>query len=127
MRNVSKKRQRLNRSVAEHRQALRQRVARCEVCLDPAAPEWLDVHELVPGSSRAKALDKDFALLCATRRCHDYLETLTIPNQLAYLYIARPSDFDLEKYYALIGRRWPDWDEVSGYVTQILTLTEHAT
>ena len=120
MRHTSLKRRRLNDSVKEYRQSLREMVGRCEVCLRPAAPEWLDVHELVPGSSRAKALDKEFALLCVHRLCHDYLETLTIPNQLAYLYIARASSFDLEKYHALIGRCWPSWDEVSGYVSKIL-------
>jgi hypothetical protein len=102
------------------REALKTRVQRCEFCLKPAAPEWLDCHELVPGNHRTKALDQDYALLCVTRLCHGKIEQLTIPNQLAYLYLARPSDFDLEKYYKLIGRRWPDWDEVSFFVTAII-------
>ncbi len=118
MRNMSE-RFRLRADEAEPvRAALRQRGV-CEVCLQPASPENLDVHELVPGCCRQLALDQRYATLCATRLCHSYIETLTIPNQLAYLHIARPSDFDLEKYYSLTKRRWPDWDEVSAWVGRI--------
>lgn len=119
MRAVSLKRQKLNREVGPWRQNLRERVGRCEMCLRPKSPENLDVHELVPGSSRSKALDKVFAVLCVCRPCHNDIERLTIPNQLAYLYISRPTDFELPLYYELIGRRWPDWDDVYRFVRVI--------
>ena len=119
MRRVSLKRQKLNRDVAPWRDNLRRHVGRCEVCLKSKSPENIDVHELVPGYVRSKALDKCYAVLCACRTCHNKLEAMTIPNQLAYLYIARPSDFELPLYYELIGRNWPDWDEVYKFVRQI--------
>ena len=102
------------------RERLTMRVQRCEYCLQPAAPENLDCHELVPGDSRTKAIDQEYALLCVTRLCHAKIEQLTIPNQLAYLYLADSPRFDLSAFHKLIGRNWPSWDEVSFFVTAII-------
>lgn len=77
------------------------------------------MHELVPGYCRSLALDKRFAVLCVHRACHNMLERKTIPVQLAYLFLSRMYDFDLEKYYELIQRRWPDWSEVKHHISEI--------
>ena len=119
MRRVSKKRRKLNDSVANWRDSFRKRVGRCEKCLKKADPDVLDVHELVPGSSRAKALDKPFAVLALHRGCHNYIETLTIPHQLAYLMRARPNDYRPDLYYALIGRNWPDTEHVIYFLKRL--------
>jgi hypothetical protein len=117
MRRVSKTRAKRNREVKQWREDLRREVGRCEKCLKPAAN--LDVHELVPGNCRALALDKRFAVLCLHRLCHNALEAMTIPRQLAYLLRARPEDFQMEQYWELIGRRWPDIEDIQVFYDQL--------
>lgn len=112
MRRVSKKRAALNRAVKVWRENIRREVGRCEFCLSPAHWKTLDVHELVVGCHRAKALDKRFAVLCVHRDCHNTLEAMTIPWQMAYLLWARPQDFDMPAYHKLTGRVWPDEGDI---------------
>jgi hypothetical protein len=117
MRRVSKTRQKRNQQVKQWREDLRKEIGRCEKCLKPAA--HLDVHELVPGNCRALALDKRFAVLCLHRLCHNALEAMTIPRQLAYLLRARPEDFDLPAYHQLISRHWPYEEEVLAFYEEL--------
>lgn len=119
MRRISAKRRALYERVRDFRDDFRWRVGRCEVCLKKAGPSVLDIHEVVDGSNRSKALDKRYAILACHRRCHEYLETITIPHQLAYLMRARPQDFQPEKYYALIGRNWPDVSHVIWFLERL--------
>ena len=119
MRRVSKRRLARNQEVAEWRQALRVRVGRCELCLKPVKPELADVHELVVGCCRALALDKDYATLVLHRACHIRMEAYPIARQMAYLYLHRPQDWDLEAYYTLTKRRWPDMEDVLKWVRKL--------
>jgi len=119
VRRVSKKRQKLINSTREWRDDFRNRVSRCEVCLQPCSPELLDVHELVFAPVRSKALDKPYAVLACHRRCHDYIETLTIPHQLAYLMRAAPERFDMERYWWLTKRRWPDVSDIIYFLEKL--------
>ena len=108
IRRVSKKRAALNKFVAQFREDLRKEVGRCEFCLKPARWQSLDVHELVTGIDRAKALDKRYAVLCLHRKCHDKIEQLIVSAQIAYLMRARPADYDMPAYHLLTNRNWPD-------------------
>lgn len=119
MRRVSKKRARLNRSVKQWRLNLCIELGRCEVCQRPYHPSFLEVHELCIGACRPLALTSRFATLVVKRDCHDYLESLTIPHQLAYLFLSRPKDCDLESYYTLTKRRWPDLEEIQEWARKI--------
>lgn len=115
MRRVSKKRAALIKAVSKWRKDFRIQIGRCEMCLKPAHWGHLDVHELVPGSSRSKALDKPYACMCLHRRCHNIMEMLTIPQQMAYLLKNAPERFDLQSYHKLIGRCWPYIEEIESF------------
>lgn len=117
MRHWSKKRQQRWREVEAWRSRFKEEHPRCEFCLKPLGEG--DLHELVPGSSRQKALDQPYAVLHVHRQCHRILEMLTIPNQLAYLLRADPGRFDLEAYHRLIGRRWPEMAEIIKHWEQL--------
>ena len=119
MKKISRKRADLLRSVEPFRRALRIRVSRCEFCLKTANPHSLDVHELVPGYLRALALDKVYATLCVTRLCHQQIERLTIPNQMAYLLRSRPESFNIELYWKLMRRQWPSMEEILYFLAKI--------
>jgi hypothetical protein len=119
MRRISPKRRQLIEATRQWRDDFRAEIGRCEKCLKPTSPAALDVHELVAGSSRAKALDKRYAVLCLHRACHTLLEAMTIPRQLAYLLRARPQDVDMESYYRLTGRRWPDLADIRGFYEEL--------
>ena len=119
MRRVSKKRRAVLSQVAKWRQDFRLRVGRCEKCLRPAPPDRLDVHELTPGCDRVRALNKSYAVLALHRFCHTEIEALTIPPQMAYLIRARPTDFNLEAYWQLIGRRWPDLEHILYFLEKL--------
>lgn len=110
MRQWSKKRRKRWEEVEQWREDFKRDHPRCEFCLKPLG--YGDLHELTPGSSRQKALDKPYAILHVHRQCHDVLEMITIPNQLAYLLRADEERFDLEAYWRLIGRRWPSLEQV---------------
>lgn len=98
------------------REDFKTRLSKCEVC---RTADCHDLHELVPGYVRQKALDQEYAILGCCRSCHDFLETLTIPHQLAFLLLARPNNFDIERYYCLCGRRWPDIETIKSFASQI--------
>lgn len=119
MRRVSKKRRSLMSQVGPWREQFRERVGRCEKCLKSCPAASLDVHELVPGYVRAKALDKPYAVLALHRHCHTEIEALTIPHQMAYLIRARSKDFNLELYWKLLGRRWPDMEHILYFLEKL--------
>lgn len=112
MRRVSQKRAALNKAVKQWREDIRREVARCEMCLKPAAWDSLDVHELVVACHRPKALDKRFATLCLHRECHRVIEAITVPWQMPYLMRARRADFDLLAYHRLTSRMWPSQEDL---------------
>ncbi len=121
MKRTSPRRAAREAAVRDWRYQFCARVGRCECCLKPASVENLCCDEIARGSGhRQKALDQPFALLVVRVDHHDRIQNWSRAKRLALLYIARPSDFDLEKWYALTGRRWPDWEEVSACVNEIL-------
>lgn len=119
MRQWSKKRQQRWREVEEWRSRFKAEIGMCEVCRKHKAPEYLDGHELCIGSLRQKALDQRWCVLVVCRPCHTMLESLTIPQQLAYLLLSRPEDYDLDEYYRLCQRRWPDHESVFEWAVRI--------
>lgn len=125
MRRQSPKTANRTRAADKWRDALCQRVARCECgCMLPTAWENLDVDEIARGSGhRLKALDQAYAVLCVRRLHHQKIQNWPRAKRLALLYIHRPSDFDLIAFWALTQRKWPDWDEVSAHVDELLRLS----
>lgn len=119
MRQWSKKRQKRWREVEDWRSRFKEEVGRCEVCRKAKSSEHLDGHELCVGSVRQQALDKRFCVLVVCRPCHAMLESLTIPQQMAYLLLSRPEDYDLEAYYRLCHRRWPDHEVVFEWAAKL--------
>jgi hypothetical protein len=115
MRRVSAARKQRLAEVSQWREDFCNTVGRCEFCLVAASPQALDIHELCVGSCRKLALDAPYCVLAAHRHCHSILEMLTIPNQLAYLLRAAPERFDLEAYWKLCQRRWPDLDTILAF------------
>ena len=134
MKRISEKRRRLNAAVAPFRQAMKERIRRCEYCLHPADPQWLTLHELARGVHRAKALDKPFALLCLhwthwevggkLTCCHSIVQAEPLARQLARLYMVRASDYSLEDFWELRGRRFPDQCAVDAEIEQLLARTK---
>lgn len=115
---------------APWRQALKERVGRCEVCMKPCDPSKLTIHEIACGyGPRQKALDQSYAVLVChwvdwTPRvplnCHGIAQAEPKARQLARLYVCRSSDFDLEAYWKLTARRWPDWADVEREIDKLL-------
>ena len=133
MRKVSEKRRRLNAAVAPWRHAMKERISRCEFCLRPCSAEWLTLHELARGIHRRRCLDKPFALLCVhwtvwsdsheLQACHALVHDEPIERQLARLYMVRPSEYSLEAFWELRGRRFPDQSAVDAEIEQLLART----
>ena len=122
MRRISLKTAKRKREADDWRNSLRQRVGRCECgCMLSTSPELLDVDEIARGTGhRLKALDQAYAVLVVRRLHHDRIQTWSRAKRLALLYIHRPSDFDLEKFYTLTKRRFPDWDAVDAEIRSLL-------
>jgi hypothetical protein len=102
------------RECRKFREALMQRVGRCDICLHdpkrvrPSDIAWeMCVHEIARGTHRQKALDKPFATLVLCYLCHYELHNgktyWTEAMQLAVLKKRRPADYDLAAYNRLIG------------------------
>lgn len=122
MRNVSLKRQKLNAAVKPFRDGLLERVAVCEWCIN--TDSGLIVHEISRGQYRAMSLDKPFACLVLCGDCHRDMHDLPASHAvcigLALLRYSRPTDFNLERFYQLTARRWPDEEMVDRYWTRTL-------
>ncbi len=122
MKQVSPKRAALNAAVEPYRQSLRQRVGKCEWCIN--TDSGLIVHEIARGQFRADALDKPFATLVLCAACHQDLHELPAPHAvcigLALLRYSRPEDFNIERFYQLTARRWPSEELISRWWTRTL-------
>jgi hypothetical protein len=120
MRRISKKRLGMMKVASEWRESLKSQVSRCEFCLKPASASWLDCDEIARGSSRALALTAEYAILVVHRHCHDHIQNWPRARRLALLYLARPSDYDLEAFWELTSRRWPEQEDVDREIEQLL-------
>lgn len=112
MRRVSKKRAALIKAVAKWRKDFRIQIGRCELCLKPAHWGHLDCDEIARGSFRGMALTARFAILSVHRHCHSFIQNWSRPKRLALLYLSRPEDYDLEKFWELTRRRFPEHEDV---------------
>lgn len=122
MKRISPKRKKLMDVAGPWRDELKAAVGQCEYCLKPAAPEFLDAHEISRGTTRAMSLMADFAILILHRHCHAYVEKWSRARQLALLYLARPSSYDLAKFHQLVRRKWPDQAEIDVQIEYLLSI-----
>ncbi len=107
MRQVSKKRQELMRTVKPVRDALRTEVGCCEIC--GCSHGTLDVHEIGRGQHREACLGERCALLVVCRSCHSekLSQAAEWPEakQLALLARRRWKDFSLTRYLEITSPR----------------------
>jgi len=102
------------------RHAFKIRIGRCEHCLKSKAPEYLDCDEIARGCHRSKALTAAFAMLCVCRLYHAIVQPWTRAKRLALLYLVRSTDYDLEAFWKLTSRRFPEQSEVDVEVEKLL-------
>lgn len=135
MKRISPKTAARKRQAQPVRDALIERVGRCEVCLKPRMADKLCCHEIARGVHRTRCLDKPFGILVVCREpnwhtgvdCHSSIQNWPEAKQLALLYCVRASDFDLPAYCNMVNERAPNritWDEVSVFISQITALEE---
>jgi hypothetical protein len=121
MRRTSPKRQQRITEAAPWRTELRAQ-GFCDWCSSDR--NGLEIHEVSGGSTRGLELDKPFStnLLCAA--CHRDLEALpknhAVCIGLALIRYRRPESYNLEHYYRLTARRWPDESLVEIWWTRLL-------
>jgi hypothetical protein len=114
----SERRRKRNAEAEPIREALRQEIRRCEICLKPREPHLLACHEIgrARGVNRAKCLDKRCCLLLVCREpdfrtqrdCHRESHQESELRQLARLYVVRSEDYDLTEYLRLTNPRAPN-------------------
>lgn len=118
---ISPRRRRREAEAYEYRYKFCARVGRCEHCLLPAPVTNLCIDEIARGTShRQKALDQPYAFLVVRADHHRLIQDWSRAKRLALLYLARSTDFDLEKWYTLTGRRWPDWEDIEAEIELLL-------
>ena len=120
MKQISNRRLKRIREAAPVRDALKARVGRCEHCLKPTAPEYLDCDEIARGSSRQQALDEPCSILVVHRLCHGLIQNWSRAKRLALLYLVRSSDYDLERFWQITGRRFPEQEDVDREIRLLL-------
>lgn len=92
----------------------------CDLCGGDAG----EVHHIARGQNRQLALTAVFATLVLCDACHRYWAHRggKIAEQLARLKYNRPLEYDIEKFYQLTDRRWPDEEEIEA---AYLRITDH--
>ena len=135
MRSVSPKRRQREAEALPFRNALKERVGRCEVCLSPRMVDDLAAHEVANGALRMACLDKAFGLLIVCRYpnfrkqcdCHRIVQNESEARQLARLYTVRPSDFDLPAFNRMVNPRAPNRITLDEVMAEVDRLTEGLT
>jgi len=112
VRRVSKKRAKTNKEADEWRAEFKDSVGRCEYCLKKAAGSSLDADEISRGCCRKISLMAPYAILVLHRHCHNHCQNMSRAKRLAILMLARPEAYDLELFWQLTRRRWPDQEDV---------------
>lgn len=97
-------------------------VGACDLCGSDAIA-YLCIHEIARGIHRAKAMTAAYAQLILCDTCHRYWAHRggKVAEQLARLRFVRAVDYDLEEFYTLTDRRWPDSDDVDAAYMKLLT------
>lgn len=72
----------------------------CAVCGGPPS----EIHEILAGTFRLRAFVEPACWLAVCRTCHNMVQGLKIPNQLALKLIADPATFDLVKFHKVWDR-----------------------
>ena len=112
MRRVSKKRAASNKEANQWREDFKESVGRCEYCLLKAAGSSLDCDEIARGCCRKIALTAPYAILVLHRHCHHFVQNWSRAKRLAILMLARPEDYDLDAFWRLTRRNWPDQEDI---------------
>lgn len=122
MKNRTEKRKQRDEEAREWRERQIYLVGACEWCGSRCG---LCVHEIARGCDRARAQDKGYATLVLCHpKCHDLVGGWPRGKQLALLYLRRTGEYDLAAYHALIARRYPDQEEIDGYIQELLLQKE---
>lgn len=121
MKRISDKRRKREAAARPWRNALKVRVGRCEHCLKPKAPEYLDVDEIARGSHRQMALEAEYAVLVVCRPCHAIVQPWSRAKRLALLYLSRSTDYCLESFWKLTSRCFPSQEEVDREIANLTT------
>lgn len=121
MRKVSIKRELLNNSVREFREARVKQAGECWICGHSPKHPWRDkpaelsnlcVHEIANGPLRGKSLDKPYATLVLCWYCNGHVVTnkkvWPESRQLALLLQKSPQDYDLKLYNYLVNANAPN-------------------
>ena len=95
-------------------------VGQCEWCNRNYS---LHCHEISRGVNRQASLTEPgcILVLCNAphgirQSCHGEVGAWAPAKQLALLYLRRPGDFDLARYWEVTKRRWPDQVDVDGWI-----------
>jgi len=103
------------------------RINYCEFCHRTNVA--LCCHEVAKGGGcRLEARQADFARLCLCGgyedSCHDVLHRMAsqdaVAAGLALIYHSRAADFNLEAFWKLTARRWPDFQTVDRWTRRLI-------
>jgi hypothetical protein len=112
--------QRRNRNAAEAEAVatLRMYVDGCEFCRRDVATE---PHHLASGCNKAASVGDVSLLVMLCRPCHDTIEAMrSVDERACGLAIAyHAGRLNLEHFYRVTGRRYPDWRDVELWVKRI--------
>jgi len=108
------------KDVGPWREDFKSEVGRCEFCLQKASADFLDADEVARGCCRKIALQARYAILILHRHCHRHVQNWSRAKRLAILKLARPEDYDLEAFWKLTRRNWPDQEDVDREVESLL-------
>lgn len=115
---TSPKRRALNADVPADYAALVAMTIRCEFC---SRRRPLEPHHLCQGGLRASTLYDVKVLLMLCRCCHDEIHRLSAANKAIGLALLRHAGrLDLEHFYRVTGRRWPDADCVELWAERLV-------
>jgi len=91
---------------------MRKEIGRCEWCRRGR----IFLHEIAQGfGKRHLALDKRGLVIGLCFDCHRKIHSLGLKGKvigLAILRARRPQDYNLQLFWEVNGRRWPDHEEV---------------
>lgn len=100
------------KQVRSFRDAFREELGRCELCRK-GKPQ---LHELTQGyGRRTRALGNRSLVVGLCGNCHRKIHLMALKGKilcLALLRLRRPADYNLQTFWEVNGRRWPDNEEV---------------
>ena len=90
----------------------------CEFCSEFHP---LEQHHIAQGVDRAAAGDNPACSIWICQDCHTWIQGVRDcrPIGLAIIKIRRPDDYDLEEFYRVTNRRFPDAASVKKWVKRL--------